>query len=467
MLSELKKYNILVVDDEPLIRNSLYEILRIQGYNALTAQSGEEALEVLKRQPMDIIITDMQLPKMNGIELLRLVKQKSPDTEVILITGFGTIESAVDAMKKGAFDYVTKPIIDSEIKMTIQKILEKKKILEENKDLRQAVAQASRSSYHGLTGASQKMQKIYSLIDSVASTKATILITGESGTGKGLVASAVHKADPNRKDKPFVEVSCGALSETLLESELFGHVKGAFTSAIRDNIGRFERAQEGTVFLDEIDSFSPNLQGKLLRVLQDGVYERVGDTQIKKTNARIIVATNRNLTELVASGKFREDLYYRINVIPITLPPLRERKEDIDLLVSCLVGLHSKKNNKKITGISDEVREIFLAYHWPGNIRQLENAIEVAVIMAKTPVINKWDLPETFRTKDIQSKPENGKSLKEGLQKPEKELILATLEESNWNRNAAAAALGINRTTLYNKMKKYGISFKKQKDKVA
>ena len=299
------------------------------------------------------------------------------------------------------------------------------------------------------------------MIDSVANTKATILISGESGTGKGLVAQAIHQSDRSRCERPFVEVSCGALSETLLESEIFGHVKGAFTGAIKDKEGRFERAKGGTIFLDEIDSFTPNLQVKLLRVLQDGLFERVGDSQVRKTDARVIVATNQNLSDLVARNQFREDLYYRINVIPITLPPLRDRKEDVDLLVQHFIEKPSRKNNKKVEGISDEVRKIFMGFHWPGNIRQLEHTIEVAVIMTKTHIINKWDLPESFKNEEVLVKPGNGRSLKEGLAEPEKELILSTLELFNWNRNKAASNLGINRTTLYNKMKKYGIPFKR------
>jgi len=287
------------------------------------------------------------------------------------------------------------------------------------------------------------------------------MITGESGTGKGLVARAIHHCDRSRADKPFVEVSCGALSETLLESELFGHVKGAFTGAIKDKEGRFERAKGGTIFLDEIDAFSPNLQVKLLKVLQDGIFERVGDTETRKTDARIVVATNRNLKDLVSRGAFREDLYYRINVIPVTLPPLRERREDIDLLITHFVDKFNKKNSRKVTGISDEVRKIFTGHFWPGNVRELEHTIEVAVIMARTEVINKWDLPETFKENETLVKAGNGKSLKEGLAEPERELILAKLEEFSWNRNKAAQNLGINRTTLYNKMKKYGIPFKK------
>ena len=459
--TEHVKYNILIVDDEPLIRKSLYEILKIEGFHAHMAQSGEEARDILNNAHCDIVIADMNLPKMSGLELLEYVRKDYPETEVILITGFGTIETAVEAMKKGAFDYITKPIIDNEIKIIIEKILEQKKILQENKDLRQIVAKSSRTSYCGIIGASEKMQKVYNVIDSVANTKATILVCGESGTGKGLVAAAIHQCDRTRRDKPFIEVSCGALSETLLESELFGHAKGAFTGAIKDKEGRFERANGGTIFLDEIDAFSPNLQVKLLKVLQDGIFERVGDTQTRKTDARIIVATNQVLTDLVARGQFREDLYYRINVIPIMLPPLRERKDDIGLLVNHFIDKYNKKNNRNITDTSDDVKKIFMNYYWPGNIRQLEHTIEVAVIMAKTPMINKWDLPETFTDKEILSKSGNGKSLKEGLQQPERELILATLEEFNWNRNKAAMNLGINRTTLYNKMKKYGIPFKR------
>lgn len=457
--SEHIKYNILIVDDEPLIRKSLYEILKIEGYLAHMAQSGEEAVDVLKKMPCDIVIADMKLPKMSGLELLGYVKDHKPGVEVILMTGFGTIESAVEAMKKGAFDYITKPIIDNEIKIIIGKILEKRKILQENKDLRQIIAKSTRSSYFGIIGANEKMQKIYNMIDSVANTKATIMISGESGTGKGLLAYAIHQCDRLRADKPFVEVSCGALSETLLESELFGHVKGAFTGAIRDKEGRFERARGGTIFLDEIDAFSPNLQVKLLKVLQDGVFERVGDTEARKTDARIIVATNQNLMDLVSKGKFREDLYYRINVIPIGLPPLRERKDDIEPLIESFIEKFNKKNNRKITGISDEVKSILVGFHWPGNVRQLEHTIEVAVIMAKSTVINKEDLPDVFSGEEASlAVSGNGKSLKEGLAKPERELILAKLQEFNWNRNKTAEHLGINRTTLYNKMRKYGIS---------
>lgn len=455
------QFSILIVDDEPLIRQSLYEIFRIEGYRAVMAQSGEEAVEFLKGgKTFDIVVADLKLPLMNGIELLKAIKKVSAQTEVILATGYGSIETAVDAMKMGAYDYITKPINDSEIKMIIGKIVERKAILEENRSLKERIAQTGRTSFQGLIGSSEKMQKVYQVIESVASTNATILINGESGTGKGVAARAIHEADQSRKGKPFIEVSCGALSETLLESELFGHVKGAFTGAIKDKEGRFEFAKDGTIFLDEIDAFSPALQVKLLRVLQDGVFERVGDNVSRKTFARIIVATNQNLTELVSKGKFREDLYYRINVILIKLPPLRDRREDIDLLVKSFITKYSQKNNKKVSGISQEVKNIFMEHSWPGNIRELENAIEGAVIMAKTNVINAWDIPNVAKFKA--SEASDGKPLKKSLEQPERELIISVLKQYDWNRNKAAAALGINRTTLYNKMQKYKIAEKRK-----
>jgi DNA-binding NtrC family response regulator len=461
------EYDILIIDDERLIRESLFEILRIEGYHVHMASSAEEALDLLKDQKIDIILTDLKLPKMSGLDLLREVKAFSPATEVIVITGFGSIESAVEAMKKGAYNYVTKPINDEEIKSFICKIIDHKKVVQENRRLRALLEESAPKSCGQMIGSSPKIQKVYHIIESVANSNATILITGESGTGKGLAARALHAMDENRKDKPFIEVSCGALSETLLESELFGHVKGAFTGAIRDKEGRFEYARGGTIFLDEIDAFSPMLQVKLLRVLQDGVFERVGDNITRRTDARIIVATNRHLTDLVAAGDFREDLYYRINVISIVMPPLRERKEDIPMLTDHFFEIYKKKNGKKIASISDDVKSMFLDYHWPGNIREFENAIEGAVIMAKEDVIQKWDVPslEKFSTGCVVPPQaiSNGKSLREVMEQPERDLFIQALERCSWNRNKAAAFLGVNRTTLYNKMKKYKIPFQRGK----
>ena len=303
------------------------------------------------------------------------------------------------------------------------------------------------------------MQKVYQMIDAVATTNATILITGESGTGKGLIARAIHQCDQNRKDKPFVEVSCGAITETLLESELFGHVKGAFTGAFKDKEGRFEYAHGGTIFLDEIDAFSPGLQVKLLRVLQDGVFERVGENKTRKADARIIVATNCDLPELVKKGQFREDLYYRINVIAIQPPSLRERREDIESIANFYITKFSRDNGKNVKGMSEEVKRLFLDYPWPGNIRELENAIEGAVIMSKEGLVQRWDIPNIEKFNLQTSTPVNrDKLLKKAVEQPERDHILVVLKECKWNRNKAASVLGINRTTLYNKMKKYSIA---------
>ncbi|MCA9406925.1 MAG: sigma-54-dependent Fis family transcriptional regulator, partial [Candidatus Omnitrophica bacterium] len=379
MSSNLKNFRILVVDDEPLIRQSLCEILRIDGYKVQMAASAEEAQEIIAQQSIDVVVTDLKLPKLSGVELLKWSKEKYPTVEFILITGYGCVETAVEAMKEGAFEYITKPINDEEIKILIRNIVDKKSILSENQALKEELKKERPASFAGMIGSSERIRKIYHTVQCVADSNATILITGESGTGKGMVAKAIHQSDKTRKDKRFIEVSCGALSETLLESELFGHVKGAFTGAIKDKEGRFEYADGGTIFLDEIDTFSPELQVKLLRVLQDGVFERVGDNKTLKAHARVIVATNKDLLELIEDGEFREDLYYRINVINIKMPPLRERKEDLEGLVAFFVTECARKNNKKIEGVSPEVMALFQDYAWPGNIRELQNAIEGAV----------------------------------------------------------------------------------------
>lgn len=455
-------YNILVVDDEPLIRKSLFVSLKQQGFNAFMASNAQEVLALLPKTKIDIIIADMNLPGVSGIDILRRVKKDYPDIEVVLITGYGTIETAVEAMKLKAFDYITKPIVDDEIKIVIQKIIEKKEILQENKDLKQIIAKGNRSSFHGLIGASPKMQAVYRLIESVASTNATIMISGQSGTGKGVVARAIHECDTKRRHKPFVEVSCGALSETLLESELFGHVKGSFTGAIKDKVGRFEAANGGTIFLDEIDTCSGGLQIKLLRILQDGGFERVGENTSRRTDARIIVASNQDLSKLVKESKFREDLFYRIHVVPIDLPALHERREDIPLLVEYFIDLFNKKNHKKITGIADDVRDFFMSYSWPGNVRQLENLIEGSSILTSGTLITKVSLPKVTDGRSEEKKHDHDvKSLKQGVAVGEKEMILSVLNKVNWNRSKAADHLGVNRTTLYNKMKKYGIDYKK------
>ena len=448
---------ILIADDEPLIRKSLYESLRMEGYEAAMAAYGEEALQKIARIPIDLVIADIKMPKVSGIDLLKQIKAKYPDIPVLLITGYGTIDQAVEAMRLGAADYITKPITDGEIQIVIKKLFEQKNLIEENIALRQQLALTARDRFHRLIGRDEKMQRIYTLIETIAQTKATILIKGESGTGKRLISLAIHANDPVRKDKPFVEVSCAALPETLLESELFGHVKGAFTGAIRDRVGRFEVAQGGTILLDEIDAFSPALQVKLLRVLQEGQFERVGDTKTVQVDVRIIAATNQNLEEAIKKGAFREDLYYRLNVIAVELPPLRERKGDIPLLVAHFLEKFSEKNKKKFSSVSDGFLKTLEAYHWPGNVRELENVIERATIVAQEDYLTEQDLPALFHELPEVHAAASGRPLKEMLGEPEKELIVRTLQECHWNRKKAAALLGVNRTTLSNKMKKYNL----------
>jgi DNA-binding NtrC family response regulator len=457
--------NILIVDDEPLVRHSLSELLTLEGYTVTTASNGKEALEYLKLYTTDLVISDIRMPEMDGVELLRHIKLNYNDTQVILITSYGSIENAVEAMKEGAFDYITKPIIDSEIRILIQRLIRQRQLVDENISLREKLSSSEKTRFVDIIGKDQKMQKIYGLIEAIATTRATVLIYGESGTGKRLIAHAIHQCNPQEKDKPFVEVSCGALTETLLESELFGHVKGAFTGAIKDKMGRFELADGGTIFLDEIDAFSPALQVKLLRALQEGEFERVGDSKTVKVDVRVISATNQNLQELIAQGKFRKDLYYRLNIINIDVPPLRDRKGDIPLLVADFLEKHTKRLGKKVQSIADETLALLINYDWPGNVRELENVIERATILTQGPTINPENLPEFLHQPEKQNGAAvlvaagaiDGLALKNALQAPEKDLIVKALDSVSWNRNEAAKNLGINRTTLYKKMVKYGL----------
>lgn len=455
------KHHILVVDDDPLVRGSLREMLTLSGYSVTAAANGKEALEVLKAYTTDVILTDIKMPEMDGLELLRQVKNISPDTHVILITGYASIDNAVKAMKEGAYDYITKPIVDSEIQILIERIIQQRKLVEENLNLKAQLSASQREHFHNIVGKSQSIQKIYSLIEAIVNTRATVLIYGESGTGKRLIAHAIHKYNEQERNKPFIEVSCGALTETLLESELFGHARGSFTGAIKDRIGRFELADGGSIFLDEIDAFSPALQVKLLRVLQEGEFERVGDTKTIKVDVRVIAATNQNLQELISQNKFRKDLYYRLNIICIEVPPLRERKEDIPLLIEDFICKHSKHTSKKITGIQETTLATLMAYNWPGNIRELENVIERAIILSKGLVISPEDLPEFLRNIEQEMKEEvlnlNNLKLKDALRNPEKDLIIKALNSVGWNRSEAAKTLGINRTTLYKKMNLFGL----------
>ena len=460
----MERNRILVVDDDPLIRGSLYEMLRGQRYDVEMASDGAEAMGQLRRRNFHLVIADWKMPQVDGMSLLAHIKQQYPDVNVILLTGFGNIASAVEAIRAGAFDYLTKPIQPEELDATITRAL----------SIHSHVPDSLEDPLAGVIGLDSGLQKVFAVVRSVASTPATVLLEGESGTGKRVVAQAIHRADTTRRGRPFVEISCGALPETLLESELFGHVKGAFTGAIRDKQGRFEVAEGGTILLDEIDAFTPALQVKLLRVIQDRLYERVGDSRTMRADVRLIAATNRRLAELVKQGKFREDLYYRLNVIAIRIPPLRERKDDLPLLVEYFVERSARAMGKSINGVTESAMHVLQRHLWPGNVRELENVLERAVILSRHAKLDVEDLPEELRFSStassmaVEDREEEATAadgadansavgLKDALKMPERELILKVLEEVRWNRSEAAKRLGIHRSTLYHKIRHLGI----------
>ena len=465
------KTHILITDDEPLVRKSLKETLRYQGYNVTTAKDGVQALEVLKNYSVDIVMADMKMPNLGGMELLRRVKKQYPRTQVVLMSAYGQIENAVEAMRLGAADYISKPFEDSKITDLLKKIDNNGGCArEENINTKDKIArlpqcrESSRYKFHTVLGKDEKMQKIYSMIEAIADTSSTVLIHGESGTGKRMIAQAIHQADGQRCSRPFVEISCGALPETLLESELFGHVKGAFTGAIKDRAGRFELANGGTILLDEIDTCSSSLQVKLLRILEEGNFERVGDVKTLVADVRVIAATNQRLEELVKRGSFRGDLFWRLNVINIDLPPLRERTGDIPLLVQHFLDkynlIRTNRNGGIIESVSQDAMDMLLQYSWPGNIRELENTIERACILVRGNCLQQKDLPDSIKASNAGTQSSTGKenfSLKSALKHPERDIILDALAHTNWNCTRTASYLGINRTTLYNKMKLYGI----------
>ncbi|MEX1228637.1 MAG: sigma-54 dependent transcriptional regulator [Planctomycetaceae bacterium] len=453
--------SLLVVDDDKYILSAIAEYLRGLGHRTETAENCEQALQRLSEFPFEAVICDVNLPDQDGFHVLDWVTKNSPDTAVILLTGYGTIESAVEAIRDGAFDYLTKPVIDEELNLAVQRALGQRKIVEENKSLKAQLDK--RFGISNIVGGDYKMQKMFDLINSVSDTRTTVLILGESGTGKTLTARAIHQLS-SRKDKPFVEVACGALPESLLESELFGHVAGAFTGANHDRVGRFLQADGGTLFLDEIATSTPALQVKLLRVLQDREFEPVGGTKTYKVDVRLILATNENLEDLVREGKFRQDLYYRINVITLTQPPLRERISDIPLLIEHYLETFNTQNGKHIEGFDAEAMDCLRRYSWPGNVRELVNVVERAVVLSKSNVLTAADLPEALHDAHHVGMSFSGHltaegSLKSAMAIPERQLILNALESNGWNRQSTSKALGINRTTLYKKMKRYGISF--------
>lgn len=446
---------LLLVDDDRHLLASMADWLRDQGYDTDTASNLAEGRTAVDRKPYDLVLLDIRLGEEDGFDLLAHCRKNHPAAAVIMITGYGTVESAVEAIRLGAFDFLTKPLIDEELLMAIERALNQQKVLEENKTLK---AQLDlRFGMENIVGHDHRMLKIFDVIDSVADTRATVLITGESGTGKSLVARAIHRRSA-RRDKPFVEVACGALPETLLESELFGHVAGAFTGATGEKLGKFMLADEGTIFLDEISTASPAMQVKLLRVLQDFEFEPVGGTKTFHIDTRVILATNDDLTRLVAEDRFRQDLFYRINVINVELPPLRDRIGDIPPLAEHFLRQICEDAGKQVRGFTDEAMNSLRRYRWPGNVRELQNVIERAVLLGKGGVIADDDLPSTLATGDnYGAESVAGRTLKQAMKEPERQIIREVLEANNWNRNVTAENLGINRTTLYKKMKRLGL----------
>ncbi len=453
-----QKERILIVDDDRIIVESLMEFLDLEGYEAAGASGFAEAVSALERKQYHLVITDVNMPDTDGFELLRLIKQRYPEIVVIMITGYGTIESAVEAIKMGAYDYLTKPIIDDEIRLVVERALQQQSLIRENRTLREALD--LRFNLDNIIGHDYKMLRIFDLIEAVADSRTTVLIQGESGTGKTLIARAIHHRS-DRRDKPFVEVSCGAIPESLLESELFGHLKGAFTGALGDKQGKFKAADKGTVFLDEISSATPALQVKLLRVLQERQFEPVGSNKTDTVDVRVILASNENLAQAVSSGKFRQDLFYRVNVVTIQLPGLRERIGDIPLLAGNFLKRYCSESRKQILGFTEECIQALQRYNWPGNVRELENVVERAVVLTRNRRIDVDDLPPNVLEVAQSVAAEEGvyrpMSLKDALEEPEKRIIEQALRANNWNRQVTAQVLEINRTTLYKKMKRYGL----------
>jgi DNA-binding NtrC family response regulator len=451
----MTKGSLLLVDDDRYLLDSMADWLRQQGYAVRQAATYHAALQELDAQPPELLLADVRLQDGDGFELLAYSRKRHPSVPVILLTGYGTIETGVEAIRAGAFDLLTKPLIDQELELAIDRALSQSKVVEENKLLREQLD--LRYGMEHVVGHDRRMQRIFDMIDCVADTKATILITGESGTGKSLIARAIHRRS-GRRDKPFVEVACGALPESLLESELFGHVAGAFTGASSDKMGKFKQADGGTIFLDEVATATPGMQVKLLRVLQDLEFEPVGGTKTFHVDTRVVLATNDNLAQAVAEARFRQDLYYRINVINIELPSLRERITDIPLLAQHFLSEVCADANKQVNGFSDDAMSALQHYSWPGNVRELQNVVERAVLLGRGPIVTASDLPEQVTAgAALPMASATGRTLKEALAGPERQIILSVLRSHNWNRNLTAETLGINRTTLYKKMKRLGL----------
>ncbi len=453
-----EKGTIHIIDDEPIIHEVLGDLLTSEGYTVVNSSNGEEALEKHSSRSFELILLDLLMPGMDGIEVLKRLKKIDPHAVIIIITAYASVESAISAMKMGAFDYVQKPFKHDELLLTVERAIEHKKLQEENLRLKDELKR--KFSFENIIGKSKKMQDVFELIRASAPTRSTILLQGESGTGKELAASAIHQ-NSDRKSLPFITVNSGSLPPDLLESLLFGHVKGAFTGAVSLKTGLFETAEKGTIFFDEISSLNQETQAKLLRVMQEKEFMMLGGTKTIKVDVRIIAATNSDLEELIRQQKFRQDLFYRLNVIKIELPPLRERKEDIPLLVRHFLNVYGKENKKKVESITEDVLEILVNYAWPGNIRELENMIERAVVLTKTKLITRENLPPFL----VSAQEERGAftpssqelNLKEHLQSFQKNAIISALKESKGIQKKAAGILGVKPTTLNEMIKRLKI----------
>lgn len=445
-------FSILIADDEKNIREGLGKALEMEGYEVLLAEDGQEAFDRVGDEEVDLVIADLKMPRMSGEELLRRMVDMHPTVPVIILTGHGTIESAVQAMRSGAFDFVTKPVNLDRFSLLVRRALSTRELVLQHRHMQEELDK--RRSFTNIIGTSSQMKRIFEKIQQVAPTRASVLVTGESGVGKELVADAIHNLS-GRKERPFIKVHCAALSESLLESELFGHEKGAFTGAVSRKRGRFELANGGSIFLDEIGEIAPSVQIKLLRVLQEKTFERVGGEETIEVDVRVISATNRDLKNDIASGSFREDLYYRLNVVNIDVPPLRERKDDIPLLVAAFIREFAKENNKPVEAIDPKARAALYAYSWPGNTRELRNCIESAVVMCKGTIIQLDDLPPSITESDESDviRVEVGTT----LSKAEREVIRRTLLHHKGNKSKTAEVLGIGRKTLHRKIKEYNL----------
>ncbi|MEO0108530.1 MAG: sigma-54 dependent transcriptional regulator [candidate division WOR-3 bacterium] len=456
-----KDMKILVVEDEMTMRETLTTYLTENGFACDSVMRGEDGVDRIRSGQFAIAIVDLRLPGIDGIEVLKSIKIINPELPVIMITAYATVENAVLAIKEGAYDYLVKPFNLEELGFIIQKIVEHRRLVEENIRLREQLKK--RYSPRNIIGNSQAMRRIFEIIESVADSSATVLIQGESGTGKELIARTIHYVS-SRREKPFITINCGAIPEALMESELFGHEKGAFTGANKTKTGRFELAADGTFFLDEIGELSTEVQVDFLRVLQEREFRRVGGTELIPMEARIIASTNRDLQKEVHEGRFREDLFYRLNVVPIHVPPLRERQEDIPFLVRHFIDKHRHEARREVSGITSEALDMLIAYDWPGNVRELENAIERALVLGKGEQIAPDELPETIqRSGSVRRRPIGGEL---SLEEVERLHILATLEHAKWNLSETARILGITRVTLYNKIDKYGLRIKDARSSV-